>query len=303
MKILILILALSVSLSDLTNISKVNRYKNMGEQAYKQKDYKKAIHAYKTLVDSFSVDEDPILLNLANAYFNLKDTANASNYYNQLLASNDNSIKSVANAQLGVMKKQQNKLPEALAHFKNALKANPQNADARYDYELLKKLMKDQQDKNKNKNKDQNNKDDQKKDQQNQNNQKQNQQQNQQQNKENQQQNQNQQQQNQQQQNQQQNKPDQQKKQDQQQQDQQKQDQGKDQEKQNQAGQQQPQDTDEKGAKNQQSATTAENLKKMNISKERAQMILEAMKNNEIQYIQQNERKPTRKTDSGKPDW
>jgi hypothetical protein len=41
----------------------------------------------------------------------------------------------------------------------------------------------------------------------------------------------------------------------------------------------------------------------MNISEEKARMILEAMKNNEIQYIQQQKRKATEQPDSGKPDW
>jgi Ca-activated chloride channel family protein len=41
----------------------------------------------------------------------------------------------------------------------------------------------------------------------------------------------------------------------------------------------------------------------MNISPEKAQMILEALKNNEIQYVQQNKRKATKKKDSSKPDW
>jgi Ca-activated chloride channel homolog len=41
----------------------------------------------------------------------------------------------------------------------------------------------------------------------------------------------------------------------------------------------------------------------MKISEEKAKMILEAMKNNEIQYIQQNKRKATQKKDSSKPDW
>ena len=45
------------------------------------------------------------------------------------------------------------------------------------------------------------------------------------------------------------------------------------------------------------------NLEEINISPERARMLLEAMKNNEIQYIQQMQRKPTQKPDSGKPDW
>lgn len=44
-------------------------------------------------------------------------------------------------------------------------------------------------------------------------------------------------------------------------------------------------------------------LKEMKISPEKAQMILEAMKNNEIQYVQQNKRKATKRKDRSKPDW
>ncbi len=41
----------------------------------------------------------------------------------------------------------------------------------------------------------------------------------------------------------------------------------------------------------------------MNFTEEKAKMILEAMKNNEIQYIQQNRRKVKENANYGKPDW
>jgi hypothetical protein len=44
-------------------------------------------------------------------------------------------------------------------------------------------------------------------------------------------------------------------------------------------------------------------LEDMKISEEMAKKILEAMRNNEIQYLQQQRRKPTKPRDSGKPDW
>ena len=44
-------------------------------------------------------------------------------------------------------------------------------------------------------------------------------------------------------------------------------------------------------------------LKEMNIPLEKAQMILEAMKNNETQYVQQKKRKATERKRSDKPDW
>lgn len=47
----------------------------------------------------------------------------------------------------------------------------------------------------------------------------------------------------------------------------------------------------------------AKRLQEMKISEEKAQMLLDAMKNQEVQYLQQNKRKPTKPRDKGKPDW
>ncbi|HEY0654481.1 MAG TPA: hypothetical protein VGD65_15175 [Chryseosolibacter sp.] len=44
-------------------------------------------------------------------------------------------------------------------------------------------------------------------------------------------------------------------------------------------------------------------LEQMKISEEKARMILEAMKNQEKQYLQQNKRKATKSKDRTKPDW
>lgn len=46
-----------------------------------------------------------------------------------------------------------------------------------------------------------------------------------------------------------------------------------------------------------------EKLEQMKISEEKARMILEAMKNQEKQYLQQNKRKATKSRDRSKPDW
>jgi Ca-activated chloride channel homolog len=50
-------------------------------------------------------------------------------------------------------------------------------------------------------------------------------------------------------------------------------------------------------------ASRQELLRELNMTEEKARMILEAMRNSEIQYIQQQQRKPTKKPESGKPDW
>ena len=72
----------------------------------------------------------------------------------------------------------------------------------------------------------------------------------------------------------------------------------------NQEQQAKPEETDEEGQEMEQPPQSrSEKLEELNLSEEKARMILEAMKNNEIQYIQQNQRKATKKPDSNKPDW
>lgn len=48
---------------------------------------------------------------------------------------------------------------------------------------------------------------------------------------------------------------------------------------------------------------TEKRLQEMNISPEKARMILEAMRSNEVQYLQQKKRKQSKRSNSGKPDW
>lgn len=49
--------------------------------------------------------------------------------------------------------------------------------------------------------------------------------------------------------------------------------------------------------------SVSDKLQQMKISEEKAKMLLEAMKNQEVQYLQQNKRKATKPKEKGKPDW
>ena len=60
---------------------------------------------------------------------------------------------------------------------------------------------------------------------------------------------------------------------------------------------------DQKNSENSDNESLEEKLKKINMSKKKAEMILNALNNNEFQYIQQLKRKPNKKKDSTKPDW
>ncbi len=283
-------------LFDPGKIGKINTLKSEAKTAFKTGDFKTAISKYKYLIDSLGVKEEEVMMNLGHAYFKAQDTLNAFNSYLPLTQSNDTRIKSLANQQLGVLANRQGKGEEALNYFKHALKAAPQNEDARFNYEMVKKKLEekkkqDQQNKDK-ENKDK--KDDKKKDQKDQNkDQKDKDKKEDQKDKKDQQDKKD--------------KDDQKKDQDKKdKQDQDKKDQNKDKkdkkDKEKQEKEKQDQENKDKEKKDI-PPSVSEKLKDMQMSEDKAKMILEAMKNQEMQYLQQNKRKATKPKDKGKPDW
>jgi hypothetical protein len=80
----------------------------------------------------------------------------------------------------------------------------------------------------------------------------------------------------------------------------------KDQEKQKKEGDQKEEESkpeDQKEKNDQQKPDPSKKLEEMKISEEKAKMILEAMRNQEKQYLQQQKRKATQPRESNKPDW
>lgn len=213
-------------------------------------------------------------MNLAHSYFNLNDTAQAIGSYQKLTQSADAHLKSLAYQQLGVLNNREGHFEEALQFLKQSLKAEPSNQDARYNYEMIRKKLEEQkknQQQDQNKDKNQQQKEEQDKESKEEQKEKQDQQ----------------------------NKEDQKKQQDQ------KDQQQKDQEKKEQEQQQKEQQEKEQQEKDSKEIppSVKDKLKEMNMSEEKAKMILEAMKNQEIQYLQQNKRKGTKPKDKNKPDW
>ncbi|HTH55700.1 MAG TPA: hypothetical protein VL728_06610 [Cyclobacteriaceae bacterium] len=291
----IFILGLILSI-DPKKVSKINSLKAEAKKAFLAGDFKAAIEKYKFLRDSMGVSEDEVGMNLANSYFQTNDTASAVSTYQPLSVSDDKKIKSWANLQMGVIANRQGKFEEALNFFKQAMKAEPENDQARFNYEMVKKKLEEQK-KQEQQKKDQNkdnkdNKDDQKKDQKD----KQDQENKDKQNKD------------------QKDKKDQQNKDQKDEKKDQKDQQNKDQksqeqkdkekkEKEQQQKEQEQKDQQNKDDKNKPDPSLSEKLKDMKITEEKAKMILEAMKNQEVQYLQQNKRKATKPKDKGKPDW
>ena len=283
------ILLLLIGINDPNNIALINAYKADAEQSFLAKDFSQAVSQYKFLMDSLNVNEDAIHLNLGHAYHQMGDTAQARTAYNQATLSSNADLKSIAYQQLGVISKSNKNLKESLAYLKASIKANPANSDAKYDFELVKKLMQENQDQ------------EDKEDQQDKENQEDKEDKEDQEDKENQE-----------------------DKEDQENKDQNQESDSENEEEKEQEGDEQEGDEQEQDQKNDSSEeenqdeslsediadekaegdkSTQEKLAEMNISPEKAQMILEAMQNGEIQYIQQQKRKSTEKQDKGKPDW
>src|SRR5260221_12508607 len=104
------VLLVALLFIDPGKIGKINTLKTEAKEAFQAKDFKTAITKYKYLVDSMGVNEEEVTMNLAHAYFQAQDTANALNTYLPLTQSNDAKIKSLANQQLCGLSNRQSKL-------------------------------------------------------------------------------------------------------------------------------------------------------------------------------------------------
>ncbi|WP_020530513.1 tetratricopeptide repeat protein [Flexithrix dorotheae] len=257
-------------------LARINRYKSYAQEAYENENYADAIASYNFLIDSLGVDDPKIRLNIAHCYYRMGDMTNAASNYSYLDEANDKKIASIANQQLGLIKAKNKKYENALENFKEAIKNNPANEDARKGYEVVKKLLEDQK---KNEEQQDKNKQEKQKDQQ---------QQDQQQNQD------------------QQNQQDQEQNKDQEnQQDQQNKDkEEKDKEQTDEQNMDKPQDS--KNTEEKQSDPKEQKMEQQmsEIDKERAEMILRAMEEQEKQYYQQLKKKSKNQLPkSNKPDW
>jgi hypothetical protein len=275
-------------------IAKANAAKERAVKALKEGNFDKVVEHYNYLLDSLNYESSEAELNRAHAYFQLKDTVNAFDAYRKVSDASNPKLKSRAMLQLGNLSEMQKEYENALSFFKESLKADPSNDKARYNYELLKKKMQEQEKQDKNQDQNQDNKDQQDQDQENKDQKKQesedsknkNQDENQEKSQE------------EKESEEQQQKDESDQKQDGEQNEQEK---GEEQE---QKDQQQKEGEEQKdGEEQDMKPSTKQKLEEMNISEEKAEMILEALRNKESQYFQQLRKKATKKQDSGKPDW
>jgi tetratricopeptide (TPR) repeat protein len=150
---LLTFLILLFNLNSLTDISTLNRHIALAEKARKKGDYLEALQAYQMLFHHLKHQTPEVTLNYAHCHFELKQSDSALYYYSKLNQA-PAPIKTLALQQKGTIEAQQNKIEQALESYKEALRTDPSNEQARYNYENLKK-QKQQQDQQKDKGQDQ----------------------------------------------------------------------------------------------------------------------------------------------------
>lgn len=104
--------------------------------------FQESITLYRNLLATPSDETQSIQFNIAQCYTQVDSIETAMYYFHLATEKGKPEVKSQAWNNLGIMLAAQNNTKEALQSFYNALKNNPQNDNARFNYELLKRQMK-----------------------------------------------------------------------------------------------------------------------------------------------------------------
>jgi tetratricopeptide (TPR) repeat protein len=125
----------------LKEASRINRAVQEAEGLYRRGQYRQAVALYQYLADSLHVSDDPLILNQAHAAFLAGDAAKATRNYTLLTKNADPDLRSIATTQLGLIYFRKGNAERALYTFKKALIQDPMNETARFNYELVKKYL------------------------------------------------------------------------------------------------------------------------------------------------------------------
>jgi len=121
-------------------ITRSNYAKSDAEKAYIENDYRKAATLYKQITYGSVFIEPAARLYLAHSYFHLDSLDLANYHYNLLNNVEDKVIASKANTQMAVLAAVRMDTLGAIQFLQTALRQDPKNNKARYNFELVKKL-------------------------------------------------------------------------------------------------------------------------------------------------------------------
>ncbi|WP_421820735.1 tetratricopeptide repeat protein [Flectobacillus sp.] len=121
-----------------TKVSARNLAKIESEKAFREKRYTDALKYYQVISDNSYFTPPEVVLNQAHSYLLTNDTLRAQTTYRRLIHLEDYKMASTTYCQLGVISCALKDSAQALVYLKEALKLNPQNQIARFNFELLK---------------------------------------------------------------------------------------------------------------------------------------------------------------------
>lgn len=119
-------------------IQDANTLKKKAAEAYATHYYADAIRYYDELLNKYEPNSDHIKINLAHAYYKSQDYTNAGKLYTELTIGTEAGIRSTALCQLGIIQHRTKHYKLALFYFKEALRVQPDNKTAAFNYEFLK---------------------------------------------------------------------------------------------------------------------------------------------------------------------
>ncbi|KAA6432747.1 tetratricopeptide repeat protein [Dyadobacter flavalbus] len=121
------------------SITKANERKLDAEQAYNNARFSESAKLYYQITYGSLFSEPAARLNLAHSYFKLGNYKLALKHYSLLHEIGNNTIASIANSQIALIKVIQKDTASALTSLKTALLLEPGNSLARSNYIILKK--------------------------------------------------------------------------------------------------------------------------------------------------------------------
>ena len=110
-----------------------------GKKAFDNKDYNASFEYYKTILEKRKNDNSA-KYGAGVAAYKKKDSKSAKYYLNEAKNSNDKILSSKAFYNLAEIYRDENKIEESLDYLKKAIKLNPDDRDAKINFELLKQL-------------------------------------------------------------------------------------------------------------------------------------------------------------------
>ncbi|SHN29689.1 Tetratricopeptide repeat-containing protein [Cyclobacterium lianum] len=127
--------------ADWKKIAATNAAIEAAERSFKETDFENSIRNHLSLLEEHGMSQAEVRFNLALSYQNNGQEEDAKKTYAPLANAAGNEIPSYAANQQGVLLGDEQKYQEALSYFKTALLKNPENQQARYNYELLSRWL------------------------------------------------------------------------------------------------------------------------------------------------------------------